>query len=299
MPVIFIGHKKTFEGMQKTRRLFTTLNRYAKPVSMSDIVALDEDDSAAILTRHLVENFELFIENRVAFSQQKAIPENNKQALTSIITFYQCNVEIVKFYYSEKLKKRAKYKKISFTDFLKIRPSDTILNNIVKFCEKYWTVFSNEIDAISEYLSDNSKQPALHFRNNVNGGHILFRPIGLLPFVQATIMDAKLYTVSDVTKTPFSKIIKYFNDQNFLLEATPWKNVAWDSINKTMKTSGNKKLIKLLFLYFANKEDPEYLSEKDIQFIKNKYASFIGYEGEIEDISLSKLFRSAKKRDAP
>ena len=37
--VIFIGHKNTQEGKQRTRRLFTTLNRYAKPVKLSEIIA--------------------------------------------------------------------------------------------------------------------------------------------------------------------------------------------------------------------------------------------------------------------
>lgn len=35
VPVVFIGHSKDDEGMKRTRRMFSTLNRYAKPVSMS------------------------------------------------------------------------------------------------------------------------------------------------------------------------------------------------------------------------------------------------------------------------
>ena len=150
--VIFIGHKKTSEGMEKTRRLFSTLNRYAKPVSMSDIVALDEDDSAAILSRYFVEDTDLFSGNRVVFSQQKAIPDSDKKALTSIITFYQCNVELVKYYYNERLKKSAKFKKTKFSDFLKFRPSDPVLTKIEKFCEKYWTAFSKGISDIKEFM---------------------------------------------------------------------------------------------------------------------------------------------------
>ncbi|MDI6453539.1 DNA sulfur modification protein DndB [Peloplasma aerotolerans] len=48
--VIFIGHNNSDEGMKRTRRLFSTLNRYAKPVSLSEIIALDEDDIVAIGT---------------------------------------------------------------------------------------------------------------------------------------------------------------------------------------------------------------------------------------------------------
>lgn len=41
VPVVFIGHSKDEIGMQRTRRMFSTLNRYAKPVSLRDIIALD------------------------------------------------------------------------------------------------------------------------------------------------------------------------------------------------------------------------------------------------------------------
>src|SRR3990170_4420101 len=34
--VIFVAHDRTEEGQQRTRRLFTTLNRYAKPVSSTE-----------------------------------------------------------------------------------------------------------------------------------------------------------------------------------------------------------------------------------------------------------------------
>jgi hypothetical protein len=39
------------KGLQGTRRLFTTLNRYAKHVHKTEILALDEADAMAILTR--------------------------------------------------------------------------------------------------------------------------------------------------------------------------------------------------------------------------------------------------------
>ena len=60
--VIFVAHQTGEGGMERTRRLFTTLNRYAKPVKKSEIIALDEDDIIAIITRQLVEEYPLFRE---------------------------------------------------------------------------------------------------------------------------------------------------------------------------------------------------------------------------------------------
>lgn len=51
--------------MQRSRRLFSTLNRYAKPVSMRDIIALDEDDVVAIASRDLIDTHPLFARDRL------------------------------------------------------------------------------------------------------------------------------------------------------------------------------------------------------------------------------------------
>ena len=45
--VIFLGHRNTADGLEATRRLFTTLNKTARPVSKSAVIALDEDDVTA------------------------------------------------------------------------------------------------------------------------------------------------------------------------------------------------------------------------------------------------------------
>lgn len=53
--------------MVRTRRLFTSLNKKAKPVDKSAVIALDEDDLAAYATRALVENSRVFDEDKVKY----------------------------------------------------------------------------------------------------------------------------------------------------------------------------------------------------------------------------------------
>ena len=55
VPVIFVAHETTEPGLKRTRRLFTTLNKTAKPVSKFDIIALDEDDVMALTVRWLID----------------------------------------------------------------------------------------------------------------------------------------------------------------------------------------------------------------------------------------------------
>lgn len=298
VPVIFIGHKKNDEGMKKTRRLFSTLNRYAKPVSPKDIVALDEDDIVAITTRYIVENHPLFEKERVVFSLQKGISSSNKKAFTSLITLADSIEELFKYYFlfykktndfKEYLEKYFPDKKsVGVKAYKRFRPSDATIESFSAFVINYWDEVSKLSD-IQNYMNSPSEEPAANYRTKETGGNILFRPIGILPFVQACVADAKLYDFTEFDEVDFKDIIKDFSRINLSLNEKPWIHIVWDPNTKTMKTTGNRKLIKLLFLYYANIDNTAVLNENDLEYIKNHYASFIGFNGNLERIELSEL----------
>ncbi|MGI5205815.1 DNA sulfur modification protein DndB [Spirillospora sp. CA-108201] len=56
--VIVVPHFNTPQGRRRTRRLFTNINRNAKSTNLQENIALDEDDSFAILTRQLLDEHE-------------------------------------------------------------------------------------------------------------------------------------------------------------------------------------------------------------------------------------------------
>lgn len=281
--VIFVGHINDEKGMQRSRRLFTTLNRYAKPVTMDDIIALDEDDSVAIITRNLLENFDLFSKNRVTKSQNKAISDKDKESITSIITLYQCNREILKIF--RKKRKRESPNEIrdkkSLSGYLKFRPNEEEISLFENFCIEFWTSFKDQISEIKDYLersTSNKEQPALQFRNSENGGNLLFRPVGLLPFVQATI------EVFNRTEETFDSIFKKYNEMEFNINQTPWKQVLWNPNEKTM-IMGNQVLVKLFFLYFYD----NVIRNLELENLKKKYADRISFKGENLDEILTDI----------
>ena len=49
--LILVAHEQSAEGLVRTRRLFTTLNKTGRKVTKGDIIALDEDDVMAICVR--------------------------------------------------------------------------------------------------------------------------------------------------------------------------------------------------------------------------------------------------------
>lgn len=268
---IFIGHKNDDAGKQRTRRLFTTLNRYAKPVSLDDIIALDEDDSVAMITRYLLEEYDLFTKKRVVYTKQKALPTNNKEAITSIITLYQANYELLKVYLEEQNDRKPTSKFIS--DYLKFRRPNHEIDNFKTFCVNYWDAFKSKLTFIHEYINK-EVNAAEDYRNNDTGGNLVFRPIGFLPLVKASLLIYKRQQIE------FDDIFERFDQINFAMNSRPWQFVVWNPIeDKMIMSSDSVTLLLLVFLYDAN-----VLQSAELQKLKEGYASKISYENDLNDV---------------
>lgn len=53
--VLIVSHYETDDGRERTRRLFTNINRNAKVTTAAENIALDEDDGYSVITRRLLE----------------------------------------------------------------------------------------------------------------------------------------------------------------------------------------------------------------------------------------------------
>lgn len=259
IPVIFIGHKTDDAGMQRSRRLFSTLNRYAKPVSMRDIIALDEDDIVAIASRELIDTHPLFSKDRLLDSRTKAIPENNGKAFTTIITFYECNLEIlwvllkdIEVLNSEGGKTKGKGK---IKEFIRRRPSDEMIYQFEELCTSFWNALIDCFADIYNYVTDvPNAQP---YRNRA-GGNLLFRPVALLPFVRAAVK------VAIQQQKSFPEIFRSFPQELLAIDNVLWRNILWNNDKGTMIVN-NRKLTESILLYFWDKST---LTEKEIANMK-------------------------------
>ncbi|WP_234082995.1 DGQHR domain-containing protein [Enterobacter quasiroggenkampii] len=160
--VIIIAHKNTPTGIIKSRRLFTTLNKKAKLVSKDTIIALDEDDISACITRKLIESeeFEYFNEDVVSFNTG---PVRDKTSITSIVNIYD-NVQ--------KLVAMKLGVKESELERFRYRDNEAVYDFVASFfrrtfegCPELFSVVKNGVNAG-------------YYRDSVTGGHLLFRPIG-------------------------------------------------------------------------------------------------------------------------
>jgi DNA sulfur modification protein DndB len=248
IPVIFIGHKKDDEGMQRARRMFSTLNRYAKPVSMRDIIALDEDDIIAIVSRDLIDNHPLFSHGRILDSKTKAIPDSNTIAFTTIITFYECNRELlwmmIKDYPIKDMENRYVRGRTKINHFIRLRPDELEIERFLNICSDFWSSLMQISDEFSEYA--NSENPNSTIFRNKKGGFLLFRPVALLPFVKASIR------IKESKHCSFNEVFSYFPKRVLDLNNIIWRNILWNPEKRTM-IMNNQLLVELILIYCYDK----------------------------------------------
>lgn len=236
VPVIFIAHSQTPDGRTRTRKLFSTLNRRAKPVGQNENIALDEDDVCSVITRELIQEFPLFINDRVVNSKGKQISNNNNEAFTSLIALYQCVCIIV-----QKILGLGAQK---FKNYQLYRPSNEVLTQLSNSVHELFDAFVSETDVIKSYLSLTEQKSSV-FRNK-NGGNILFRPIVLTNYVEIAIKLSKEKQIS--IHEAFAKLNRVPQDLN----ASPWLGLLWDGeriINRISHT-----VIKNMLIYMTCSE---------------------------------------------
>lgn len=175
------------------------------------------------------------------------------------------------FSMKKSLKKKPTKNRVS--EYLKYRPSEEEMEEFKIFCIQYWDSFKSKLSFISEYLNLNVNA-AVPYRNNETGGNLLFRPIGLLPFLKASLIIHKR------EEKTFNEIFERFNNINYAIDTKPWQYVVWNPIeNKMIMNASSLTYLLLIYLY-----DSELLQANELQKLKEGYASKISYEQNLDDV---------------
>lgn len=233
---IFVTHRNDAPGLTRTRRLFTALNRYAKPISSLDKIALDEDDAVAIITRRLINDYPLFHGGKILSRSTKNLPQSEKQAFTTIVALYDMLNRYLQFV--EGMKSR------QWNQFKRNRPGDIKLESLYALSEDLWKKIAQKFPPIRKMeKSPANVDAALPYRNGM-GGHLLFRPIGLDVFMVALIRLMKLGwslddSIKQISKVPMN------------LSEWPWVGLLWDITNGRMITAPENKKTASSVLFYA------------------------------------------------
>jgi DNA sulfur modification protein DndB len=175
--IIMVAHYDTADGKLRTRRLFTNINRNAKPTTAAENIVLDEDDGPAIITRRLLPDHEFLKREGVVrvFTRIGAegelklaagnVPQGERRAFTTIVNLYEI-VRDLCFDLDASMRNRS------------ARPTDDVL-------ETSYTVIATRLDEMIEHAGDvrSKLQPGVSARDlrapkgRESSGHPFMRPV--------------------------------------------------------------------------------------------------------------------------
>ena len=219
-------------GFLRTRRLFSTLNRYAKPVQRRDIIALDEDDVIAIVTRRLLEEHPLLMD-KVDLGLSKSMPPTDDTNLTTVLTVY----DVLDNFLRDRHRGWLEYKRW--------RPPESEIDSMYSRASQFWNRLCDQFPPLERLRdSEPGEMVAQQYRSQ-RGGHLLFRPVGLLLVV-------RVFTdLRDVMAMPEDAAFQAVGRTPTELAEGPWDSLLWDDLNHRMLTAKENQKVARRLLFNA------------------------------------------------
>ncbi|MCQ8820297.1 DGQHR domain-containing protein [Pseudoalteromonas agarivorans] len=226
LPVVIVSHKNTPEGLIKSRRLFTTLNKKAELVKTESIIALDEDDICACVTRDIIEKSEYFNEENISFTTRNL---SDKKHITTIGAIYKNIQELAAFYFKEPL-----------TRVDQIKYSEGNRKELFNFADEFYTATIKHSPELQEAINESDFHAVVaKYRANDGNDHLLFRPLGWDVFTQAFIaLMKKGITINGA--------VNQLTNKSLIMSDSPFINKIWTKKNtiKDLDSDSRKNLLK-------------------------------------------------------
>lgn len=165
--VIIVTHDKTEEGNIRTRRLFHTLNKYARPTTTGENVALDEDNVISICTRMLLKSGISILSAPYVKIDKKNLTKGDVGRFTSLAALYDFNQAVLEAIYT--------FDK----DYLRFRPDASDVENVYSVLSGIWIELRERVPEVRLVESQTKTPGEIREPEDLADGHLLFRPIGL------------------------------------------------------------------------------------------------------------------------
>ena len=165
--VIIVTHDKTEEGNIRTRRLFHTLNKYARPTTTGENVALDEDNVISITTRMLLKSGIPILSAPYVKVDKKNLTKKDVHMFTSLAALYDFNQAVLDAIYT--------FDK----DYLRFRPDASHVENVYSVLSEIWVELRERVTEFRLVESLTKTPGEVREPEDLANGHLLFRPIGL------------------------------------------------------------------------------------------------------------------------
>jgi DNA sulfur modification protein DndB len=217
LSVIFLE----FDSVEKARRIFNKVNRYAKPTSTSTNILTSEDDGYAIITRCLIgqddpDKFDAsspppiptkFRNSKDVLQLEGTTLRQNSQCLTTLQVVYDSVQEICKATKQPSLDERKTI----------VRPSDAILREAYEECAKWWHCLVDEFEPFIRSF----RMPDFVSQDRMSDGKysVALRPKGTEVLIGGALI------AHEVTGLTPSTLIQRLNKINMQLSGDMWSGI--------------------------------------------------------------------------
>lgn len=216
------------------RRLFSSLNRYAKPTGPDTNIIMDEDDTIAILTRRLIAEHDFFkssgrhLESLRIQTKGRPLKEGTAY-FTSLQQLYDLNEVLLTTHSRNNLGWGPQSDPDSTSElkrFKRFRPPEIYLDSLFDELMLYW-------DALIAAIPDLQLNPADARNHQADGSgdetadNVLFWTIGQYVMVSAarTLLDRRLEAPDDPTLEEAIGVLRPLGRVDWRLHSVPWRGL--------------------------------------------------------------------------
>lgn len=219
--------------MPKYRRLFSNLNRYAKPTDQATNIIMDEDDTFAILTRRLITDNDFFksaskqIESIRIKTQKGKNLKTGDPYFTSLETLYDMNTKLLSSQQRENNWGPIEEESTNLKTFKRFRPSEDYIDSLFVELTMYWEAL---IDEIPDLYNEPTQMRTHELKENEEDGnesdHLLFWPIGqqMLAEIVRKLLDKRLPASESPTLDTVKEALRGLNQLEWRLHHPPWRH---------------------------------------------------------------------------
>jgi DNA sulfur modification protein DndB len=210
--VILVAHIDDEPGRKKTRKLFSDINKYAKPVAEGDKIKIDEEDLCAIVTRRIYANLSYFKKGKlISLTETAKLDPNDDVYFTNLLALYRVNKKL-----------RQLFKKTRGTD----EWEEENVSRFQKIVEDFYGFAFKNIKEYKDYFIEKSLTLKTARKDSK---YLLFRPVGL-------VLIARLYAHFRKINQ-FEVLKKNINKVRFVMPNSPYNKVLWDQGKMEAKIS--------------------------------------------------------------
>lgn len=202
--VILVAHIDDDLGRKRTRKLFSDINKHAKPVAEGDKIKIDEEDICAIVTRRIYANSAYFKKGKlISLTETAKLDPKDDQYFTNLLALYRVNKKL-----------RPLFKKIRGVDIWE----EENIKGFLSIVEEFYDFAFKTIAEYKKYFIE--KNLTLKEARKENK-YLLFRPVGL-------VLVARLYAHFKKIDQ-FEILKKNINKIGFIMPNSPYHKVLWDN----------------------------------------------------------------------